>query len=288
MKILKRLGRLLADMGVSLLTIGVCVVLYRLGFAALSDRLSSPNEALVTVFRRLGVIASLFLGYWAAAKYYERRRLTELAFKALPTALSLLCGIVLIGLTIGLLFALGQYRLQSFRGFSTALPIMGTISLIVVIEEALFRGVIFRLLEKHTGTVWALIVQPPVFGLVHLSNEGTSPLTVVSVTLLGVFWTLIFIHSRNLWVVIANHAAWNLTIFCSGVPLSGAEEWRLSAPLETAYEGPVWLTGGAFGPEDSVLNLVVITAAVLVLASRTLRNGALVARPWRQAPKSAK
>ncbi|MDX1502684.1 MAG: type II CAAX endopeptidase family protein [Thermoanaerobaculia bacterium] len=278
--------RLLADLAVPLLAIGACIVLYRLGFAALAESLFSPEGVLVTVFRRLGVIVSLFLGYWAAARYYERRRPTELALEPVPAALSALLGIGLIGATILALFALGQYRLLSVRGVSAALPLMSMIVLMVVIEEAVFRGVIFRLLEKHTGTVSALVVQSLGFGLLHLLNEGTTAVTVISVTLLGAFWSLIFVHSRNLSVVIANHAAWNLTIFVAGVPLSGAEEWRLSAPLETASEGPLWLTGGSFGPEDSVVNILVMAGAVLVLASRTRRKGAFVAGAWESAEGS--
>lgn len=280
MKIAKRVGRLLADIGVPLLAIGACVAIYRLGFVPVLERLFPSNALLVTIIRRLGSIAAVFLGYWAAARYYERRRLIELALEPLSTAVSALFGIALIGLTILSLFALDQYRLVSVRGFSVALPLMGTILLMVVVEEAVFRGVIFRRFEDHVGTLWALAVQPVVFGLVHLTNEGASAMTVISVTLLGAFWTLIFVLSRNLWVVIANHAAWNLTIFVSGVPLSGADAWRASAPLESTSQGPVWLTGGAFGPEDSVFNILVVACAVGVLAYRARRQATFVPGSW--------
>jgi hypothetical protein len=81
MKHLKRLGRLQVDITVPLLAIGACVASYRLGIMALLQNLFSLNEVLVTVFRRIGVVASMFLAYWASAKYYEKRRLTELSFK---------------------------------------------------------------------------------------------------------------------------------------------------------------------------------------------------------------
>ena len=37
------------------------------------------------------------------------------------------------------------------------------------------------------------------------------------------------------------------------VPLSGIDDWRALAPLESRYAGSDWLTGGIFGPENSVL-----------------------------------
>jgi membrane protease YdiL (CAAX protease family) len=278
MKHLRRIGRLLADLGVPLIAIGVCVVAYRFGVMAVAERIVAPSEPVLTALRRLGSVASVLVGYWIAARFYERRRPTELKLAPLPTLASAALGIALIGATLLALYALGLYRLVSVRGMSGAMPIVSMIFLVVVVEETVFRGVLFRLLEKHVGTAWALAVQPLAFGLLHLSNQGATAMTVVSVTLLGAFWSLLYVEARNLWVVIANHVAWNLTIFCSGLPLSGSEDWRLSAPLESTYEGPVWLTGGAFGPEDSLLNVLALTGVVWWLGARISRKGAFLSR----------
>ena len=142
------------------------------------------------------------------------------------------------------------------------------------------RGVIFRLLEQYAGTGIALIFQAFLFGSLHVFNEGTSAMTVISVTLLGAFWTALYVFSRNLWVVIAHHAAWNITIFATGAPLSGQEEWRLSAPLESTYQGPVWLTGGGFGPEDSLINVLVMICATAGLAYWAWRKKRFRISPW--------
>ena len=269
---LKRLLRLLVDIVVALSVIGACVALYRFGIIALLVIVFPLNDVQLTVLRRIGVTASLFAGYWAVAKYYERRIINEFALKLVAVSISAFCGIALIGLTIVSLFALNNYQLLSFRGFSAALPIMSAIVLGVLFEEVIFRGIIFRLLEAHSGTVIALLAQAPIFGVLHYFNDATTAMTVISVTLIGAFWTLIYVYSRNLWVVIANHAAWNVTIFVSGVPLSGQEHWRISAPFESSYQGPAWLTGGGFGPEDSVINILVMTCAL----------GALTYWVWQQ------
>jgi len=280
MKFLKRFFRMLVDIVVALLVIGACVASYRLGIMALLENIFPLNDIQITVLRRIGVTASLFLGYWAVAKYYERRVITEFAFRPLAIPISAFSGIALIGMTILTLFALDNYRMLSFRGYSAALPIMGQIPLAVVFEEVVFRGVIFRLLEQHAGTVKALVTQALIFGGLHLFNEGTSAMTVISVTLLGAFWAAIYVYSRNLWVVVANHFAWNATIFVSGVPLSGQEEWRLSAPFESSYQGPVWLTGGGFGPEDSIINILVMACALGGLAYWAWRQKSFVTGSW--------
>ncbi len=74
-----------------------------------------------------------------------------------------------------------------------------------------------------------------------------------------------FILTRNLWVVAAHHAAWNFTILLSGVPLSGIEDWRRLAPLESRFAGPDWLTGGMFGPESSLMVIASTAIAIVFL-----------------------
>jgi hypothetical protein len=101
---------------------------------------------------------------------------------------------------------------------------------------------------------------------------------LVSVTLLGLLWGGLFVLARNLWVVAANHAAWNFTILLSGVPLSGIEDWRALAPFESRYAGPDWLTGGMFGPEGSLLVIVSTTVAVALLL-RAARRRAVFLMP---------
>jgi len=270
---LRKVAHLARDIGISLLVVGTSVALYRLGVLGLIERSLELSEAEVSILRRLGVTASLFLGYWIVSRYYERRPLTELAFRPIATLAGAALGIVLIGITILVLLASGNYQIDSYRGLTEALPILGAIVSIGIFEEVLFRGILFRLFEKHMGTVTALVAQAIVFGVLHLFNDGTSWMTMISVTLLGAFWATIYVWSRNLWVVVANHVAWNVTIFGVGLPLSGQEEWRLSAPLTSNYTGPTWLTGGSFGPEDSIINVALMACALSVLVHLARRRG---------------
>jgi uncharacterized protein len=123
-----------------------------------------------------------------------------------------------------------------------------------------------------------------VFAIVHLGKVEHGELrdvvvTLVSVTLLGLLWAGVFVLTRNLWVVAAHHAAWNFTILLSGVPLSGIDDWRTLSPIESRYVGPDGLTGGIFGPENSLLVMMVVLMAVLVIWRFAIRRGALVPMP---------
>ena len=125
----------------------------------------------------------------------------------------------------------------------------------------------------------ALAVQAVVFALAHLENVeqgGISDVVtmLIAVTLAGLLWAAVFVRTRNLWAAAANHAAWNFTILLAGVPLSGIEDWRKLAPLESRFAGPDWLTGGMFGPESSLLVIASTMVAVVLLLRAARRRGA--------------
>jgi hypothetical protein len=78
------------------------------------------------------------------------------------------------------------------------------------------------------------------------------------------------------------HAAWNFTqggVF--GAAVSGDKpEDQLPGLLQPRITGPDWLTGGAFGPEASVVTVVVCTAVGLALLALAIRRGSWVAPSW--------
>jgi uncharacterized protein len=58
--------------------------------------------------------------------------------------------------------------------------------------------------------------------------------------------------------------------------LPGVEEWRAIAPFESRYNGPDWLTGGAFGPEDSVITIGIVVACLSALFYWARRQNRIV------------
>jgi len=43
------------------------------------------------------------------------------------------------------------------------------------------------------------------------------------------------------------------------------EEFAGKAPIESTYEGPLLITGGAFGPEGSIITLVVVAISTFLV-----------------------
>ena len=164
-------------------------------------------------------------------------------------------GAALIALTILPLYATGHYELVATRGLGGA--------------------------PLSTGTIAALLAISLAFGALHLFNAGVAPMTLLSVSLLGMLWTAIFVLTRNLWACTLHHAAWNFALFSTGLPLSGSADWRALAPLESQSRGPDLWTGGAFGPEDSILSVGIVALSVVAVLALARKRGRIEPRPAR-------
>lgn len=254
----------------------VAVQAYRLALLPGLLALFTLDEAATGVLRRFGILLFAVASYAAYVRVVEKRPVRELHAAPRAMLIAAAAGAALISLTTLPLFALDAYQVSEYRGLQGELVRVASVILIAAtLEELVYRGILFRLAEDAWGTAPALWLQAVVFGVGHVENviDQAMPLelagTVLSFVLLGAFWALLFVWTRNIWVVGLNHAAWNFAIVLSGAPLSGLEEWRAIAPIASTVQGPDWLTGGLFGPEASVITLTVLGTCLALLWHRT-------------------
>jgi len=132
-------------------------------------------------------------------------------------------------------------------------------------EEYVFRGYSQFVLTRGMGFWWAAIVTSLLFGLVHATNRGESPVGLTAVFAVGLFFCLTLRRTGNLWLAVGFHAAWDYAqTFVYGVPDSGLP--AVGHLFNSHFQGPTWLTGGSVGPEASLLVFPVLGLAALVVA----------------------
>ncbi len=145
------------------------------------------------------------------------------------------------------------------------------------VEEIFFRGIVYRLTEAAYGSTIAIVVSAALFGFAHAFSPNASVIATVAIAIeAGILLALAYVVTRRLWLAIGFHAAWNFTqggIF--GLAVSGH---RSNGLFLGQTSGPEWLTGGAFGPEASVIAIAVCLPAAWALYVRARNRSLLVSR----------
>ena len=232
----------------------------------------------------VGLIILSFAFYATFVRLVERRPVSELApgplLKELGTGL--LVGSLLYAGCVGILMALGIFRIDGFNPVAVLVPAIPWALSSGFLEEIIFRGALFRIVEEWLGSWISLAVSSFVFGFLHLTNPDATLTGAIFITVeAGILLAAAYMLTRRLWMSIGFHAAWNYTqsaVF-SGEVSGSAASTGLIRPI---IEGPDLLTGGQFGIEASLTAFVLCTAVGIVLLVKAIRIGHLVPAPWQR------
>lgn len=258
--------------------IGTVAVAYNL-VTLLSPNLSGDDRGLVI---DLVAVVGLLLAYKLVIAKLGHDKRDELPLKgaARETAIGLGYGFLLFALIVLVAALLGVYKIEGYGGTSGLLAALVANSLFpAVSEEIVFRGIVFRWVERFAGTWAGLIVSSALFGAAHMFNPAATWVSTVFIAVeAGILLGGVYMLTRKLWVAIGLHGAWNFAqggIF--GVPVSGLPEEGL---IDSRLAGPEILSGGPFGLEASIIALIVATAAGLWFVVRAVRAGQVVGPMW--------
>jgi membrane protease YdiL (CAAX protease family) len=152
---------------------------------------------------------------------------------------------------------------------------LGMFGIAAAAEEALFRGYPFQVLVRALGPASATILASAVFAVAHHDNPGVGRLALLNIFLAGILLSCAYLRTRSLWFATAVHLGWNWTMATLfDLPVSGLR--LVDTPLyDAVVQGPIWVTGGGFGPEGGV----VATGAFVLMAVAVLRTPGLDEAP---------
>ena len=137
-------------------------------------------------------------------------------------------------------------------------------------EEICFRGYAFQTLLANYGAFATIIPVGVIFALLHAGNPNATTFGIVNTAGFGILFGFAYWRSRDLWLPIGLHFGWNFTL-----PLFGANVSGLRMKI-TGYEmswsaGTLW-SGGAYGPEASLLTSLVLLALLAYLWKAPIRR----------------
>jgi membrane protease YdiL (CAAX protease family) len=144
-------------------------------------------------------------------------------------------------------------------------------------EETLVRGYFQSTLARGMGFWGGAFVSSLIFSLAHLNNSGESIAGIACTFAAGMLLCLLLRKSGSLWLGIGVHAAWDW----SQSYLYGTPDSTLLAQGHLLVSHPVGdarISGGAVGPEGSVLAMPAMCVGLLLLVWVCQRTG-LFSRP---------
>lgn len=239
------------------------------------DRFPADDDALRLLAVAGASVAALGT-YALSVCLGERRGAREIALRPAAGGLAVgsVLGLVMMGSLMGALWASGLYDVA----------LVGTAPAWAGIALAVQAAVTERAVDAGTAAEAALAGVRAAPGVPRLRRHlrcaapgqpRATPLAGTTVMMAGLMFCSLYALTGRLWVPIGLHTAWNLAQgYLFGAVVSG-NNLGGSIAVSTARPGAhSWLTGGAFGPEGSLLALLLVggvTTAALWLAHRAGR-----------------
>jgi hypothetical protein len=201
--------------------------------------------------------------YGLYAKFIEKRKAYEISSKLSwkEFGKGFFISIVLVGVVVAHMAVIGSYMIASWNpDKKVVIDLFIKFMIGALLEELIFRLIIFRLTEELLGTWIALIIQAVLFGFAHMANDNSTLFTSFSVIIVGgIIYTGAFMYTRRIWLALGLHAGWNY--FQSGIfgmPNSGTAYKGLIIP---DIQGKEWITGGSWGIEASYIAILLVLIA---------------------------
>ncbi len=229
----------------------------------------------IVMYPLAGVLVTSALSGFAAAsvanaiavRVYERGRLSDLGLGWSETSLrEFLLGMgagawaVVVILTGP--FGAGIVRFEKAPGVEHPWASFAFVSVVLLFgaagEEMLFHGYAFQLLVRRLGAFATILPSSVLFGLAHMGNQNVTALGILNTIAWGGLLGYAFLRTKALWLPIGLHFGWNFMLPLFGANLSGFTMGVTGYALHwTASD--LW-SGGAYGPEGSLLTTVIVAA----------------------------
>jgi len=216
-----------------------------------------------------GLLLSPVLYFWFYARLYQERladldhgKFVRGMIGGALLAFFVLFPVIMVFRLAGIITAVRPVHPEQFwYGMSMLLVLAAT-------EELFFRGILYKIIEARYSWPVAVIITAVLFTAAHLTNDNFTWISILSVVSGSLILGLLFTVTHSLWMPVSFHFTWNMIQVVMGLPVSGLSLFSGSACFKVSMEGPVLLTGGDFGMENSLLVIAMLCGVSALLIHR--------------------
>lgn len=205
------------------------------------------------------------LPFRALGLWFTKNWLKDLIFGLIAGAASITFAVL-----TAILF--GGMRLEINRSAgSSAIYLTLFVSLVVFVvgaiaEEAYFRGYILQTFARARLAWLAIALTSLFFASGHLGNRNADWVSTLNTALAGVWFSVAYLKTRNLWFPFGIHLMWNwLQGAIFGIPVSGITSLTTAPFMNETEKGAKIITGGDYGIEGGVACAIAIIVSTALI-----------------------
>ena len=203
----------------------------------------------------------------------ERRGLDTVGLggtgKASKFAIGHAVGLLTISAIVAGIWACDGYEVGAWAKALSSGGVMASIGILLVcfavqssVEEFVFRGWLLSAIARRLNVALAVVLTSAVFSLLHY-GPGQFWLVTLNVFLFSVFACAWALKVGSIWGVMGWHSGWNWLLAVGfELPVTGLDAGVPALLVELNHLGPDVLTGGAQGPEGSVVCTFFLAGAI--------------------------
>lgn len=263
-KLFKTIGISFVGILILLIAQGTSSIFYSFDLKGFQFLLQGISYVAITYF-----LLKLFVNKGLKKSLLEIR-ITKFKTKLSWISLSIILPVTVILLTI--LFVPGKFSDNTYSSGQTFRIIMhGLFSMGLstgIVEEFIFRGLIMSIVSANYNKFVGILIPSILFGILHLLNGHLSITSFVMLllggSLVGILFSLLAYINQTVWTSIVTHSLWNFFII-GGLINFGFSIDSNSLTNYIFSKKNLFLTGGEFGIEVSIISITCYLIVILVL-----------------------
>lgn len=226
------------------------------------------------------IIVLIFKGYRPLLKSFSTKLKGNNIKSAVVGGLSLGFGLNLLIAVVAILSGAIQLHYVGL-GFGAFILLFVAVLIQSGAEELVARVLLYQILRKYFSKwpVVAILGNGLFFMLIHIGNPGMTFLSILTLIVVSIMYSLIVYYFDSIWIPIVAHTTWNFTqSIILGLPNSGivfpVSMFKIDAGNEKFAFDPV------FGIEGSYLAVILNIVVCIGIYCYGRRRGALETNIW--------
>ena len=133
-----------------------------------------------------------------------------------------------------------------------------------LVLQFILAGLPVRLLVRSVGANWTVTAVVLIAILLALTSAAGQGVSVSFAALSACLFVFGFLRTRAIWLPLGLQLGWTWSLqllFGARSPYTPAT----NGPVQNDVFGPVWLTGGPYGPEASTIAILLLVVALIIL-----------------------